>query len=401
MQLVRYLGKLKKSTKRRAAMKFIILKKKEWQAAAIVNDQEITDIWAEAICQKKPDQGDLIFGKVSSVLDDKNAAFVSLGSGKPGLLNGDELICAQSKKTAGERMPAVSACIKEGQAILVQVKHPGVDRKGPIVTELVSLTGESLVYMPYAGYSAVSKQLPTMRDGLLRIAHEHCVEQEGLIFRTSSANLSEEALIKELEDLRDEWQRILHATENARVPSVIKKAGGIAERISKLYPIHRATELATNDEEAVKTFLPLLAKGAKVMSEDENENVLQLLDRTIKGIEKTVKIGKAALHIEETNAVTAIDVDSGGARRSTKNQTHLEVNIMAIDEIARQLRLRNIGGMIIVDFLRVDEKERDVLLTQMKKKEKADKRLKVGGFTRLGLFEMQRKKAGLPLSKLI
>lgn len=382
-------------------MKFIVLKKKEWQVAAILDKQEITDIWGELTCQRKPDQGDLIFGKVSSILDDKNAAFISLGSGKPGLLNGDELITAQEKKTAGERMPAVSACIQEGQSILVQIKHPGVDRKGPIVTELISLTGASLVYMPYAGYSAVSKQLPAMREELLQIAHEHCVEQEGLIFRTSSAYLSKEALIAELDDLREEWQRILQSTEGAHVPSVIKKAGGLAERISKLYPLHRVTELATNDADAVKTFLPLLAKGAKVVSDEQSENVIQLLERTIKGIEKTVKIGKASLHIEETNAVTAIDVDSGGVRRSNKNQTHFEVNMMAIDEIARQLRLRNIGGMIIVDFLRVDEKERDALLSHLKKKEKADKRLKLGGFTRLGLFEMQRKKAGLPLSKLI
>ncbi|WP_273850941.1 ribonuclease E/G [Guptibacillus spartinae] len=382
-------------------MELIVFKKKEWQAAAIVNNQEITDIWGEASCQRKPDQGDLIFGKVSSILDDKNAAFVSLGSGKPGLLNGDELICAQKKKTAGERMLAVSTCIQEGQSILVQVKHPGVDRKGPIVTELVSLTGASLVYMPYAGYSAVSKQLPAMREELLQIAYEQCLEQEGLIFRTSAAYLSKEALIEEIEHLREEWQRILQSTEEVRAPSVIKKAGGLAERISKLYPLHRVTELATNEVDAVKTFLPLLAKGAKVMSEEQSENVIQLLERTIQGIEKTVKMGKAALHIEETNAVTAIDVDSGGVRRSTKNQTHLEVNMMAIDEIARQLRLRNTGGMIIVDFLRVDEKEREALLIQMKKKEKADKRLKVGGFTRLGLFEMQRKKAGLPLSKLI
>ncbi|MFP3339122.1 ribonuclease E/G, partial [Micrococcus sp. SIMBA_131] len=105
--------------------------------------------------------------------------------------------------------------------------------------------------------------------------------------------------------------------------------------------------------------------------------------------EKTVKTGKAALHIEETNAVTAIDVDSGGVRKMTKNQTHFEVNLMAIDEIAKQLRLRNIGGMIIVDFLRVDEKERQTLFAQMKKKENTDKRLKVAGFTKLGLFEMQ------------
>jgi ribonuclease G len=401
VQLVRYLGKLEKSAKRRAAMEFIVLKKNEWQAAAIVSDQEITDIWAEAINQKKPDEGDLILGKVSSILDDKNAAFISLGSGKPGLLNGDELVNAQQKKTAGERMPAVSDCIEEGQSILVQVKHPGIDRKGPIVSELVALTGHSLVYMPYAGYSAVSKQLPTKREEFLQIAHQHCLEQEGLIFRTSAGKLSEAELLDEFYNHREEWNRLVAYSASVRAPCLIKKTGGLAERISKLYPLHRATKLATNDDETVKTFLPLLSKEAKVMSQDEKKNALQLLERTIEGMEKTVKIGKAALHIEETNAVTAIDVDSGGVRKITKNQTHFEVNLMAIDEIAKQLRLRNIGGMIIVDFLRVDEKERQTLFAQMKKKENTDKRLKVAGFTKLGLFEMQRKKAGLPLSKLI
>ena len=382
-------------------MEFIFLKKREWQAAAIVIDQEITDIWAEEISQKKPGQGDLILGKVSSILDDKNAAFISLGSGKPGLLNGDELVCAQQKKTAGERMPAVSDCIGEGQTILVQVKHPGVDRKGPIVTELVALTGDSLVYMPYAGYSAVSKQLPTKREELLQIAQQHCIEQEGIIFRTSAGKLSETALLDEFYNHREEWNRLVASSASVRAPGIIKKAGGLAERIGNLYPLHRATELATNDDEAVKTFLPLLSKEATVMSQDKKENALYLLESTIQGMEETVKIGKAALHIEETKAVTAIDVDSGGVRRMTKNQTHFEVNVMAIDEIAKQLRLRNIGGMIIVDFLRVDEKDRQTLFAQMKQKEKTDKRLKVGGFTRLGLFEIQRKKAGLPLSKLI
>ncbi|MDP4550448.1 ribonuclease E/G [Alkalihalobacillus macyae] len=379
-------------------MQLIVLEKKEWRAAAIEIDNIITDIWVDRVDRNKLEPGDVILGKVSDVLDEKSAAFISLGKGKPGLLNGSELALAQYQKTAGGVQPAVSDCLEEGQAILVQVKHQGVDRKGPIITELVTFTGETLVYMPYAGYSAVSKQLSLRREELLAFAEKNCIEQEGLIFRTSAGYVEEEKLYSELLDHREEWQRLLEKASTKRAPLMIKKAKGLSEQISKLFPLQRVTSIVSNSTSAMEGFLPFLNRNVDVtVGPDEVSKV----EETIASMEKTIKIGKANVHIEETNALTAIDVDTAGAKYGTKNQTHYEVNVLAIEEITRQLRLRNIGGLIVVDFLRVDKQDQRKLLTLLRNKEKEDPRLKVGGFTNLGLFEMQRKKAGLPLSSLI
>ncbi|WP_394174518.1 ribonuclease E/G [Guptibacillus hwajinpoensis] len=379
-------------------MQLIVLEKKEWRAAAIEIDNEITDIWVDRVDRNKLEPGDVILGKVSDVLDEKSAAFISLGKGKPGLLNGSELALAQYQKTAGGVRPAVSDCLEEGQAILVQVKHQGVDRKGPVITELVTFTGETLVYMPYAGYSAVSKQLSSRREELLAFAEKNCIEQEGLIFRTSAGYVDEEKLYSELLDHREEWQRLLEKASTKRAPHMIKKAKGLSEQISKLFPLQRVTSIVSNSTSAMEEFLPFLNRNVHVtVGPDEVSKV----EETIASMEKTIKIGKANVHIEETNALTAIDVDTAGAKYVTKNQTHYEVNVLAIEEITRQLRLRNIGGLIVVDFLRVDKQDQRKLLTLLRNKEKEDPRLKVGGFTNLGLFEMQRKKAGLPLSSLI
>ncbi|MBN8208458.1 ribonuclease E/G [Bacillus sp. NTK071] len=382
-------------------MQLIVLEKKEWRAAAIEIDNEITDIWLEQINDNKPVQGDVILGKVSAVLDGKSAAFISLGRGKPGLLNGNELALAQYRKTAGGVQPAVSECLEEGQAILVQVKHQGVNRKGPIVTELVTFTGETLVYMPYAGYSAVSKQLHLKREELLAFAKTHCIEQEGLIFRTSAGYVDEEQLYTELQHHRKKWQCFVEKASTKRAPFTIKKAKGLSEQVSKVFPLQRVTGIVSNSASSIEEFLPFLKNNVEVSAFPHHQKKVSKLEETIASMEKTIKIGKGKLHIEETNAITAIDVDTGGSKYGTKSQTHYEVNVLAIEEITRQLRLRNISGLIVVDFLRVDEQDQRKLVTLLKSKEKEDPRLKVGGFTKLGLFEMQRKKAGLPLSSIV
>lgn len=379
-------------------MQLIVLEKKEWRAAAIEIDNDITDVWIDQTDRNKLEQGDVILGKVSNVLDGKSAAFISLGKGKPGLLNGSELALAQYRKTAGGVQPAVSECLEEGQAILVQVKHQGVDKKGPIVTELVTFTGETLVYMPYAGYSAVSKQLYSRREELLTFAEKHCIDQEGLIFRTSAGYVEEKSLSSELLDHRKEWHRLLEKSSTKRAPLMIKKAKGLSEQISKLFPLQLVTSIVSNSASAIEEFLPVLNRNVEVSVSHE---AASKLEETIASMEKTIKIGKANIHIEETNALTAIDVDSGGAKYGTKNETHYEVNVLAIEEITRQIRLRNLSGLIVVDFLRVDKQDQRKLLTLLRNKEKEDPRLKVGGFTNLGLFEMQRKKGGLPLSSLM
>ena len=382
-------------------MQLIVLEQKEWRTAAIEIDNEITDIWGEPLRGVKPVQGDVILGRVSAVLDGKSAAFVSLGSGKPGLLNDDELVLAQLRKTAGGAKPAVSECVEEGQAILVQVKHQGVNRKGPIVTELVHLTGQRLVYMPYAGYSAVSKQLSSRRDELLAFAQHHCVEQEGLIFRTGAGYARETQLQEELENHREEWHQIQAKGAQRRAPTILKKAGGLSEQIGSLFPLLRVTRFVTNSSSAAEEFLPSLSTDVDVSIVPQQHKVISKLEETLENLTKTVKIGKANLHIQETHALTAIDVDTGGANFGSKSDTHFEVNVMAIEELAKQLRLRNIGGIIVVDFLRVPEEDQKRMMTLLKEKEKTDPRLQVGGFTKLGLFELQRKKAGLPLSELI
>lgn len=381
-------------------MDLIVLEKKGWRIAAIQRKGVFIDLWVEQLTPTKPVKGDIYLGVVNKVLDGKNAAFVSIGRGKPGLLNGGDTIIAQKSKTVGEEAPTVSACLKEGEAIIVQVKHEGYDRKGPIVTELIQMTGETLVYMPFAGYSAVSKSLSHQRDEYLSFADENCKGYEGVIFRSQARKVTKDEIAFELDDFRREWKSIVENASIAKAPATLHKASGFYEKLNSVFPINKLSRLITNSTEVENELNGKPFDSEKILVTSNHRAFKELEKKVIELNSSTVKVGKATIHIETTRAFTAIDIDTGGADFGSKEQTHKEVNEKAVIKILEQLRLRNISGKIVIDFLPLSTGYQDELTHYIKSKAAEDVRLSVGEFTQFGLFELQRKKQGLPLSKL-
>ncbi|WP_270179444.1 ribonuclease E/G [Alkalihalobacillus sp. CinArs1] len=378
-------------------MQLLVLEKDDSRVVAIQKEGDIIDLWIEKRNRFKPSQGDIILGVVNNVVKGKNAAFVSLGGGKPGLLNGSETIKAQRNKTVGETPPAVSDFLEVGQALLVQVKHEGYDRKGPLVTELIHLASDTLVYMPYAGYSAVAKSIKD-RDELLSIATDHCVGEEGVIFRTKAKELSADQLVEELTYKRNEWKTILEKASSRNPPARIVKSN---DRLEKLYPLDRIDQVVTNSSNAADEFKQLGFNPSLIEVDESHTNIRLLKEKVAELSRSTVKVGKAFVHIESTCALTAIDIDSGGAAFQSIEETHKSVNEAAILKILEQIRLRNISGTILIDPLPMVESDKNELLQLLKEAAKTDSRMVVGGFTKFGLIELQRKKDGLPFHKLL
>ncbi|MCA0986208.1 ribonuclease E/G [Guptibacillus algicola] len=381
-------------------MQLIVLEKKGVRVFAIQKEGTFTNLWVEERHRKKPLQGDIILGVVNKVVHGKNAAFISLGSGKPGLLNGEDTIVAQKKKTVGETPPAVSDVIEEGQAILVQVMHEGYDRKGPIVTELVQLPSETLVYMPYAGYSAVAKAI-SKREEFLTIAEEHCIGDEGIIFRSSAREVSKDQLVEDLTNQRKVWTSILENVKDVRPPATVVTANDTYDKVDNYFPIARMDKVITNSSGVAKE-LEQRWIDLKLIQVEANHRSLQQLDEKLDELSNpTVKIGKASIHIETTRALTAIDIDSGGADYGSIEETHKKVNEAAVMKIVEQLNLRNLGGTIMIDVLTMSESEKSKFLQYINEALSGDPRIIVGGYTHFGLVELRRKKQGLPLHKLL
>ncbi|WP_377888318.1 ribonuclease E/G [Alkalihalobacillus sp. R86527] len=380
-------------------MQLIVLEKKGVRVLAIQKDRTFTNLWVEDRNRKKPLQGDVILGVVNKVVNGKNAAFISLGSGKPGLLNGADTIKAQKRKTAGETPPAVSELIEEGQAILVQVKHEGYDRKGPLVTELVHLPGETLVYMPYAGYSAVAKAI-SKREEFLTFAKEYCIGNEGLIFRSKAREATNKQLIEELTAHRKVWTSIQDKMKNLRPPATIVTSNDFFEVVNKSFPIDRMEKVITNSSLVAEELEQRSINPNLIQVEGNHRRLRQLEEKLVELSQPTVKVGKAYIHIESTRALTAIDIDSGGADFGSIEETHKKVNEAAVMKIVEQVNLRNLAGTIMIDFLALSESEKSRLLQYIKETVSEDPRIIVGGFTHFGLIELQRKKQGLPLHKL-
>ena len=353
--------------------------------------------------------GNVYLGKVQNVLPSMEAAFVDIGKGRNAVLyagevNWDETGLADNKERKIERV------LKTGQSVLVQVTKDPIGQKGARLTSQISLPGRYLVYVPGGGMSGISRRLPEgERNRLKDILKNLITDDEGVIVRTAAEGASEEELTRDVTRLKAQWEDIKKKSENTstKAPSLLYGEPDLAIRVIRDIfneDFRKLTVQGTEAWDDIHNYLghiapELMAKvekwtGAKDLFTENrvDEQLAKALDR------KVFLPSGGSLVIDRTEAMVVIDVNTGKfiGKGGNLEETVTKNNLEAAEEIARQLRLRDLGGIIVIDFIdMVLESNREQVLRRLVECLGRDRtKHQVAEVTSLGLVQMTRKRVG-------
>ncbi|MDQ0269902.1 Rne/Rng family ribonuclease [Cytobacillus purgationiresistens] len=351
--------------------------------------------------------GHIYLGTVEKVLPGLNAVFVDIGEGKSGFLHRDKLASyVQAEETSAKQSRSISSFVHQGEKLLVQIEKDATGTKGPRLNGVIELQGTHLVYMPEGRYIAVSKKLtdPAIREQKKQLGFEIKTDNEGLIIRTSAAHTPDDCLAAELEEKRNHYREILNKAESMKKSGVIYKEDTfLTKAIAEIQKMDEGT-ITTDHLELKNKLQKLTSLPVEFYSGKENVFSTYKLEHEI---EKTLKRivwleNGAYLIFDETEALTVIDVNTGKfSGKHSLRDTVIKTNEWAAEEAARQIRLRDLAGMILIDFIDMkEEKDRKYILKKMESAlKKDDRQIKLIGFTPLGIMQMTRKKTKVSLSE--
>lgn len=366
---------------------------------AVVQDSEVVEIYQEKDDEKRL-EGNIYLGKVKNIIPGMQSAFIDIGESKNALVHIKDIIPKASNVTGNVYEDTskinISSIIKSGQEVLVQVKRDCNEQKGPRVTTDIKINGKFSIFMPYSNFITVSQKIEdeNEKNRLKEIAKEVLPKNSGAIIRTAAKGRKTKEIQDELKALINIWNEILKKAEKIKnkkeIPIQIFDSAGITGKI--------ITDLAENNLEKIYTNNQRLIEEYKALEEkieiiDEPLNKFDAKNKMNLNRKIWLKCG-GFITIDATEALTAIDVNSGkftGKRDLEK--TVLKVNLEATKEIAKQIRLRDLGGIIIVDYIDMDEDEdKEQIRNYMIECFKEDRsKVQVMEFTKLGLLEITRK----------
>lgn len=358
--------------------------------------------------------GDIYLGVVENVLPGIDAAFVNIGdTERNGFIHVTDLGPLRLKRSAG----AITELLTPQQKVLVQVMKEPTGNKGPRLTGNVSLPGRYVVLMPFGRGVSLSRQIKSEneRNRLRALAVLIKPAGMGLIVRTEAEGRSEEAIIEDLESLQKQWEAIQQEVNSTRAPALLNRDDDFIQRVLRDMYSAEVNRIVVDSHTGVKRVKQYLLSWSGGRSPegvliDHHRERLPILEyfRVNAAIREALKPrvdlpSGGYIIIQPTEALTVIDVNSGSFTRSaTARETVLWTNSEAATEIARQLRLRNIAGVIIVDFIDMDQR-RDQLqvLEHFNKALKVDKaRPQIAQLSELGLVELTRKRQGQNIYEL-
>ena len=305
---------------------------------------------------------------------------------------------------------SISAFVHQGERLLVQVEKDSTGTKGPRLTGIIELSGNHLIYMPKGKYIAISKKMdqPEIREKWRLFGYQLKQDEEGLIFRTSCENASDQAIQVELNELRNQYHGLKVKAKAAKKPmKIYEQDHFLAEMVAEIKPLVNQVEVIVDDHrlmEKLRNLYPSLPISLYTGKENIF-SVYKLEGEIEKALKRVVWLENGAyIVIDEVEALTIMDVNTG--KFSGKNDladTVLKTNILAAVEAARQFRLRDIGGMILIDFIdmKTDEERNKVINVIMKEIKKDDRRTIIIGFTPLGILQLTRKKTKVSISEAL
>lgn len=378
----------------------------EGTRVALLENEELVEFYME-MPESERLVGNIYRGRVSSVLPGMQAAFIDIGYEKNAFLYVDDAIAdGDEVYHMGKKKKSIEKILKPGQEITVQVVKEPIDSKGPRVTTQITLPGRHLVMLPEADYIGVSRRITNdaERKRLREYANKVKPKDAGLIVRTASEGKTLQDFILDVSFLANNWKKIKKLEKRGKVPRCLHRELNLVYRTVRDLFTPDIDKFIINDKKEYKNVLelvdmltPRLRNRVQYHNGDSDLFELYNIDAEItKALSRKVwlKCG-GYIVIDKTEALTVIDVNTGkyvGTKDLEK--TVLKTNLEAAEAIAKQIRLRDIGGIIIIDFIdMVKKSNQEKVLHALKQALKKDRtKTTVVGMTGLGLIEMTRKK---------
>ncbi|WP_320673926.1 Rne/Rng family ribonuclease [Prochlorococcus sp. MIT 1341] len=374
--------------------------------AALLSNERVDEL---IVAQGRYQIGDVFLGTVENVLPSIDAAFVNIGeSEKNGFIHVTDLGPLRQKKGAA----TITELLRPSQPVLVQVMKEPTGTKGPRLTGNLALPGRYLVLQPHGQGVNISRKIncESERNRLRALGVLIKPPGTGLLIRTEANDVSEELLINDLETLLKQWEAIQQVSEKADPPVLLNRDDDFIHRVLRDHKGENLSSIVVDNENAlsrVNSFLEHDGLNVLVEAHQEPANILDhfRINASIRdALKPRVDLPSGGyIIIEPTEALTVIDVNSGSFTRSANaRETVLWTNCEAAIEIARQLKLRNIGGVIIVDFIDMDSRRDQLhLLEHFTTAIRNDSaRPQISQLTELGLVELTRKRQGQNIYEL-
>ncbi|MDQ0414559.1 ribonuclease G [Mesobacillus stamsii] len=367
---------------------------------ALVKNGEVEKIYIEQPGQQSL-VGNIYLGIVEKVMPGMNAAFIHFGEGISGFLQKDRLPSFILSDDDNKSNRPIGAFVHQGEKLLVQVEKDAAGRKGARLTGVIELPGKNIIYMPNGKYIAVSKKAESAqtREKWREFISQVKTFEEGIIFRTEGLVQPEEIIIQELEQQRSQYAELLKKVSTMKKPGLIFNRDYFFEQALSALASVRNGVVIVDDLAFKKKIEPYIPAAIELEFYHEKQaifagyNIEAEMERLLKRI---VWLDKGAyMVIDQTEAFAIIDVNTGKFSGKTDlRDTVMETNRKAAIEAARQLRLRDIAGIILIDFIDMqsdDERDR-VWKTLQKELIHDERRTRIVGFTELGILQLTRKK---------
>lgn len=390
-------------------MREIIIKHtNEKNIITLVEDYNVVEQYEESE-DKKRIEGNIYLGKIQRVIPGLQAVFVDIGNNKNAFLHIKDIIPKASNQTGNKNENFdeidINNYVKVGMPVIVQVKKDQIMQKGPRVSTHINLPGRFIVAMPETKFVTVSQKIEDVNEikRLKGIVEENLDKDLGIIVRTSAIGKSKEEIKKDLEEVTYKLEKIysnLREIENKKsyTPKLLYSNNKVIDRLLVDMIDKEINRIIVDDSSMYEYILEIL----KTMKKEDikleiNDNVFNIYDikKQLERLESRkiwLKCG-GFITIDKTEALTAIDVNTGKyIGKQDLNDTILTVNKEATIEIAKQLKIRDIGGIIIVDYIDMNEENREKILQLFNECIKSDRsKVQIVGFTPLNLLELTRK----------
>ncbi|MGY1619883.1 Rne/Rng family ribonuclease [Geodermatophilus sp. SYSU D00691] len=386
--------------------KMVIRQRGERTQIAVLEDDILVEHYVTQ-AQATSFAGNVYLGRVQNVLPSMEAAFVDIGKGRNAVLYAGEVNWDAAGLSGKQR--SIETALKSGDKVLVQVTKDPIGHKGARLTQQINLPGRFLVYVPGGSMTGISRKLPdTERQRLKDVLKKIVPEDAGVIIRTAAEGASEEELTRDVNRLKAQWEVISQkASSTSNAPTLLYGEPDLAIRVIRDVFNEDFKELVVQGDDAwdtVEAYVAhvspeLVGRLTRYAGTGDVFADLRVDEQLAKALDRKVWLPSGgSLVIDRTEAMTVIDVNTGKFTGSGGNleQTVTRNNMEAAEEIVRQLRLRDIGGIIVIDFIdMVLESNRDLVLRRLTECLGRDRtKHQVAEVTSLGLVQMTRKRVG-------
>lgn len=384
----------------------IIQRQKEKAIITLIENGKLIEYYEENKNENIRKEGNIYIGIVKDIIKGMQAAFVDIGSEKNSFIHLKDVMrkIDETKEKIDDNID-ITEILKPNMKILVQVKKDSTDQKGARVSTHINLPGKYIALMPNTDIITISQKIEDKKEQkrLIELVKENLSKGNGAVIRTSAEGKGEE-IIQDIKKVEEKWENIIKTSVDPELhePKLLYESESLIEKMLLDLADEKIDKIIVNTQKDLKKLEKYKKENKEYQNTkielDKSKNILEKYDLE-KQIEKMqnrkiwLKCG-GFITIDKTEALTAMDVNTG-KYTGTKNleQTIYKVNEEATIEIAKQLRLRDIGGIIIIDYIDMkDEKNREKIEKLLKEEIKKDRsKVQIEGFTKLDLMELTRK----------